>query len=82
MHCYPVETFLPNHITLLLADFMMHFKVKYPVSGGKSVFSFIRKDEHESGNVLLHWLLYILWQNRNKMSGEWCSNALVMYHLH
>lgn len=44
----------------------------FPVSGYfQSVLcNFIETDEHESGNVLLHWLLHISLQFGNKICSE------------
>ncbi len=41
---------------------------------------YLKHYEHESGNVL-SWLLYVLWQFRNKMYTEWHWKRLMLYHV-
>lgn len=50
------------------------FKLKCPVSGTESAFSFIQTDECESGTILFRWLLYVL-QFIREMSTEKNNSA-------
>ncbi len=52
-----------DDISLLVARFAA-FSMKCPVSCIKSLLIFTETDKCKSGNISLHWFLYVSWQFR------------------